>query len=151
MADWIFQGNPRHYDLDASVAASREHWWGTPRYRDRMAIGDRVWLQVVGPKNPGIYYIATIVSATYEHPVQPGQPAYARWRTDIRVDYRITPPLLRSELLDDATLGSFRPFHGFQGSNVPVPPDIAAALSERAAPRLVALPRADEGDQPSTG
>jgi len=21
MADWIFQGNPRHYDLDASVAA----------------------------------------------------------------------------------------------------------------------------------
>jgi hypothetical protein len=38
MADWIFQGNPRHYDLDAMVAASREHWWGTPRYRDRMAV-----------------------------------------------------------------------------------------------------------------
>jgi hypothetical protein len=31
MADWIFQGNPRHHDLDALVAASREHWWGTPR------------------------------------------------------------------------------------------------------------------------
>jgi hypothetical protein len=31
MADWIFQGNPRRYDLDASVAASREQWWGTPR------------------------------------------------------------------------------------------------------------------------
>ena len=30
--------------------------------------------------------------------VKPGEPAYARWRTDIRVDYRITPPLLRSEL-----------------------------------------------------
>ena len=80
-------------------------------------------------------------STTSTHPVQPGEPAYARWRTDIRVDYRIRPPLLRSELLDDATLGSFRPFHGFQGSNVPVPPDIAAALSERAAPRLVTLPR----------
>jgi len=53
MADWIFQGNPRHYDLDASVTASREQWWGTPRYRDRMAVGDRVWLQVVGPgSNP---------------------------------------------------------------------------------------------------
>jgi hypothetical protein len=34
MADWIFQGNPRYYDLDASVTASREQWWGTPRYRD---------------------------------------------------------------------------------------------------------------------
>ena len=62
---------------------------------------------------------------------------------------RSTPPLLRSELLDDATLGSFRPFHGFQGSNVPVPPDIAAALAERAASRLVTLPRPGEGGHPA--
>jgi len=91
MADWIFQGNPRHYNLDALVTAAREQWWGTPHYRDRMAVGDRVWLQVVGPKDPGIYYAATIVSQTYEHPVQP--------------------------------------------------PDIAAALAARAAPRLEPLPR----------
>jgi hypothetical protein len=141
MADWIFQGNPRHYDLDATVAASREQWWGTPRYRDRMAVGDRVWLQVVGPKDPGIYYTATIVSQTYEHPVQPSDPAHFRWRTDIRFDYRIRPPLLRSELLKDVQLGSFRPFRGFEGSNVPVPPDVAAALAARAAPRLEPLPR----------
>ena len=149
MTDWIFQAGAQEHDLDASIAASPERWWGTPRYRDRIAVGDRVWVQETGPHHPGIYYVATIVSATYEHTVQPGEPAYARWRTDIRVDYRITPPLLRSELLDDATLGSFRPFHGFQGSNVPVPPAIAAALSERAAPRLVTLPRSDEGGHPA--
>src|SRR5262249_62386725 len=97
------------------------------------------------PHLPGLIYGSTILSATNEPPRQPGEPAYARWRTDIRVDYRIRPPLLRSELLDDATLGSFRPFHGFQGSNVPLPPDIAAALSERAAPRLVTLPRPGRG------
>src|SRR6201987_5033429 len=119
MADWIFQGNPRHYDLDAAVTASREQWWGTPRYRDRMAVGERVWLQVVGPKDPGIYYAATIVSETYERPV----------------------PLLRSELFEDVQLGSFRPFRGFQVSNVPIPPDVAAALAARAAPRLEPLPR----------
>ncbi len=141
MADWIFQGNPRrHSDLDASVAASRERWWGTPRYRDRMAVGDRVWLQIVGPKAPGIYYIAVIVSETYEHHVQPSDPAHFRWRTDIRFDYRIRPPLLRSELLEDGQLGSFRPFRGFQGSNVPVPPEVAAALAARAGPRLEPLP-----------
>jgi len=37
MADWIFQGNPRRHDLDALVTASRERWWGTPRYRDRVS------------------------------------------------------------------------------------------------------------------
>jgi hypothetical protein len=104
-----------------------------------MAVGDRVWLQVVGPKDPGIYYVATIVSETYEHPVQPSDPAHFRWRTDIRFDCRLRPPLLRSELLEDVRLGSFRPFRGFQGSNVPVPPDVAAALAARAAPRLEPL------------
>jgi hypothetical protein len=142
MADWIFQGNPRHHDLDALVAASPEQWWGTPRFRDQMAVGERVWLQVVGPKDPGIYYVATIVSKTYEHAVQPSDPGHFRWRTDIRFDGRILPPLLRSELLDDVQLGSFRPFRGFQGSNVPVPPDVAAALAARAAPRLEPLPLA---------
>ena len=38
MADWIFQGSPREHDLDAGIAASPEQWWGTPRYRDRMAV-----------------------------------------------------------------------------------------------------------------
>jgi hypothetical protein len=140
MADWIFQDSPKDHNLDASIAASPQRWWGTPRYRDEIAIGDRVWLQVTGPHNPGLYYVATITSKAYEHPLQEGEPGFAHWRTDIRVDYHIDPPLLRTELLEDATLGSFRPFHGFQGSNVPVPPDIATALSERAAPRLVALP-----------
>jgi hypothetical protein len=143
MADWIFQGNRQHYDLDAALNASREQWWGTPRYRDRMAVGDRVWLQVVGPKHPGIYYVATIVSETYEHPVQPSDPGHFRWRTDIRFDYRICPPLLRLELLEDVQLASFRPFRGFQGSNVLVPADVAAALAARAAPRLEPLPGED--------
>jgi hypothetical protein len=139
MADWIFEGSPRNYDLEAAVASSREQWWGTPHFRDQMAVGDRVWLQVVGLKDPGIYYIATITSPTYEHEVEASEPRHFRWRTDIRFDYRVEPPLLRTELEADAELGSFRPFRGFEGSNVPVPPEIASALAARAASRLQAL------------
>jgi hypothetical protein len=140
MTDWIFQGNGKRHELDAAIAASRLHSWRTPRYRDRTAAGDRVWLQVVGRDEPGIYYVATITAPTYEDPEwHDGGSAYGRWRTDVRFDYRIDPPLLRVELLATAGLNSFRPFRGFQGSTVPVPPDIAAALQERAAPRLEAL------------
>jgi hypothetical protein len=140
VTDWIFQGNPqRGHDLHAAVAASRRQWWSTPRYRNRTAAGDRVWLQIVGRNRPGIYYVATIMSPTYEHPGQPPDLTHGRWRTDIRFDYRITPPLLRLELLGDPELGSFRQFRGFQGSTVPVPPDVATALWERSAPRLEAL------------
>jgi len=86
MADWIFQDSARDHDLDARIAASPQRWWGTPRYRDRIAVGDRVWIQVTGPHHPGLYYVATAASKVYEHPGQPGEPTYARWRTDIRVD-----------------------------------------------------------------
>jgi hypothetical protein len=140
MADWIFQGNSKQHDLHAAIAASRLHSWRTPRYRERTAAGDRVWLQVAGRHEPGIYYLATITAATYEDPEwRDGDSPYARWRTDVRFDYRIDPPLLRAELLASAGLASFRPFRGFQGSTVPLPDDIATALRTRAAPRLDAL------------
>ena len=137
MTDWIFQGNGKHHDLDAAIGASRLRSWRTPRYRDRTAAGDRVWLQVVGRRDPGIYYVATITAPTYEDPDwRDGDSASARWRTDVRFQYRIDPPLLRAELLAAGALASFRPFRGFQGSTVPVPADVAAALQKRAAPRL---------------
>ncbi len=140
MTDWIFQGNRTRYELDAALAASRLHSWRTPRYRDRTAAGDRVWLQIVGRKDPGIYYLATITAPTYSDPEwHDNGSAAARWRTDIRFDYRIDPPLLRVELMATAGLASFRPFRGFQGSTVPLPTDIAAALQDRAAPRLEPL------------
>jgi hypothetical protein len=137
MTDWIFQGRGEYDDLDDAITAGRLRWWRTPRYRDLTAAGDRVWLQVAGRNQPGIYYVATITAPTYENPDwHEGDRPSARWRTGIRFDYRIDPPLLRSELLAIAELASFRPFRGFQGSTVPVPADIAAALSRRAAPRL---------------
>ena len=42
-------------------------------------------------------------------------------------------------MLSDPELGAFRPFHGFQGTNAPLPPDVASRLLELAAPRFVAL------------
>jgi hypothetical protein len=140
VTDWLFQGNAKQYDLESGLAAKRLHSWRTPRYRSLAAAGDPVWLQVVGRNEPGIYYLATITSPTHEDPGwHPGDSAYARWRTEIRFDYRIDPPLLRVELLATARLAAFRPFRGFQGSTVPVPGDIAAELHKRAAPRLAAL------------
>lgn len=135
MADWIFQANPKRYDVHAAVARSRRDSWNTPRYRDRIAVKDRVWLQIVGPDRPGIYYLATVMSPPHESP----EDEFGPWHTDIRWDDRIDPPLARPELVDDPVLQSFWAFRGFQGSNVPVPAEIASRLMELARPRLVGL------------
>jgi len=137
MTDWIFQGNRGQEDLEAALAGSRLRSWRTPRYRDLGAVGDRVWVQLVGRKDPGLYYVGVITAPTHEDPEwHPGDSPYARWRTDVRFVYRLDPPLLRSELRAAAGLSAFRPFGGFQGSTVPVPADVAAALFERARSRL---------------
>jgi hypothetical protein len=91
MADWIFQGNPQRYNLHAAIAASCDQWWSTPRYRHQIAVSDRVWLQIVGRDRPGIYYVATVMTPTYESPGHTSKTAYGRWRTGIRFDYRIEP------------------------------------------------------------
>jgi hypothetical protein len=135
VADWIFQANPKRYDVHAAVARSSQECWNTPRYRDRIALNDRVWLQIVGSDRPGIYYLATIVSLPYETP----EDDFGPWHTDFRWDYRIDPPLARPELVNDPAFQSFWAFRGFQGTNVPVPPEIASRLMELAQPRLVGL------------
>jgi hypothetical protein len=80
-----------------------EHPWNSPRYRDRIALNDRVWLQIVGPDRPGIYYLATIVSLPCESPEE----EFGPWHTDIRWDYRIDPPLARPELVNDPAFSRF--------------------------------------------
>src|ERR1700761_528755 len=98
MTDWIFQGSGKNkrYDLEAALAESPLRSWRTPRDRDRGAGGDSVWVQVVGRDAPGIYYLATVLGSPHEDPEwQVDDSPYARWRTDIRVEYRIDPPLLR--------------------------------------------------------
>ena len=87
MTDWIFQANPKRYDVHAAVARSSQDWWNTPRCRDRIALNDRVWLQIVGRDRPGIYYLATIASLPYESPegeFGPGTPTSGGITASIR-------------------------------------------------------------------
>lgn len=129
MADWIFQAD---HPVDDEVTERRVHWWNTPHHRRDIAVDDRVWLQVSGRHNPGLYYVAKVVHPVYESTEieYPERPSFGRWRTDIRFECRIVPPLLRSELREDRELASFRPFYGFQGSNRPVPEAISSRLLE---------------------
>jgi len=137
MSDWIVQANPNMYDLHAAVERSRADWWRTPKYRKQISVGDRIWLQIVGPQDPGIYYIASFTSVPYEKPDSESGP----WHSDIQYDYRIQPPLLRVEALDDAVLGQFRPLRGFQGTMAPVPDEIVARLLHLTESRRVPLDR----------
>ena len=103
-----------------------------------IAVGDRAWLQIVGPHDPGIYYIASITSVPYET----SESEFGRWRSDIRYDFRVEPPLLRVEAAADPVLAMFAPLRGFQGTLARVPNEIVARLEQLTEGRRVPLDRA---------
>lgn len=63
MATWIFQGNPKIFDIDDYVSRYPELiYWRTPRYAKKIAIGDRVFLWRSG-QNSGAIAIGSVVEA----------------------------------------------------------------------------------------
>ncbi|WP_438026352.1 EVE domain-containing protein [Sorangium sp. So ce233] len=136
MATWIFQGNPRTFDVDGYLRATPIIVWSVRQrhFAARIATGDRVfiWRSQGGEREPG-----GIVAAGYvlEPPrEQPSDAAgapfwrtpptkYDELRTPIRIERHATNPkeIVRREwLVDDPVLGDLRILKLASGTNYAV-------------------------------
>ena len=60
---WIFQGNPEIYDLETYLESYPELiYWRTPKYADRIAVGDRAYIWRSGD-DAGAIAVGTVVEA----------------------------------------------------------------------------------------
>ena len=59
---WIFQANPKFYDIDAALADLREMSWSVNQYKQSITAGDAVFLWKSGPE-AGIVASATVLTA----------------------------------------------------------------------------------------
>lgn len=59
---YLFQGNPKYYDMDAYLATHPYIYWRCPTYKDKIKIGDRAILWRAG-KGAGMIAIGEIVEA----------------------------------------------------------------------------------------
>ncbi len=62
MADWIFQANPKHYDIVAALSQLDEIAWRVPQHTGDVQKGDGVFLWRSG-KEAGIVGIGTVAAA----------------------------------------------------------------------------------------
>jgi hypothetical protein len=69
---WIFQGNPKWFDIDGFLATSPARaFWTVSRYKDEIAVGDRVFLWRSVGKGDGVSGIvaeATVISPAVPRP-----------------------------------------------------------------------------------
>ena len=67
MPSWIFQGNPKIYDLTAAVRALKEETWLVQQHRAEIRVGDRVYLWESGPE-AGIVAVAEVLDEVSDRP-----------------------------------------------------------------------------------
>ena len=100
---WIFQGNPKVFDVDTYVSASKIISWNIrqPRYKDKIKLNDEVFIWRSNGKKPGgiIAYSKVVREAYFDGEID---------NVDLEIlEYRLTKEsgmLLRDDLKNDISM-----------------------------------------------
>lgn len=124
MTVWIFQANPKRYDLLADWIDGKVRSWAANQHREAMNDGDLVLFRLSG-RSAGLYATGTVKSTCYKKPNEFGD-----WKVDVRYDRLITPPILRAETEAIAAAHDFKPLMGREATNFVVPDRVADLLTD---------------------
>ncbi len=154
---WIFQANPKQFDLVRELearAVGELDWWNAAQRHEWMRPGDIVLLWASG-KQSGVYAVGILTGAAFEHEaseVRPDAEAYERvpWRVEFRYVAILKGPVLRSEIVRDPQLQSLNIVRSPQGTNSRVDSTLWPTLRARLAEALARGGRGDLADVPDT-
>jgi MoxR-like ATPase len=124
---WIFQGNPKYFQMDAYLESRREFSWTVNQHAADIKTGDRVYIWRAG-ENSGIVAVAEAISDVSVQPddfsgywIEAPKDNDKRDRVRLRLlELRTRNTLLRSELR--LKLPDLRIISSPQGTNFPITP-----------------------------
>ncbi|HEX3945154.1 MAG TPA: restriction endonuclease [Rhizomicrobium sp.] len=110
--DWVFQFNPKRFDLAALLERGEaSDWWAMNQGRADVSPGDQVYFWQTGV-DARLLALGQVVSPAYEK-----ESEYGRFRVDVGYRFKIVPPLTRAEALQNPILRQFGLFKGAMGTN----------------------------------
>ena len=135
--DWIFQSNPKYYDLPAAVGELSEIPWSVKQNADQIHVGDTVYLWESGSK-AGIVAVSHVVtepamlSGEDDRAFHRDKQRFAsdELRVRVRIDNVLPQRILRSTLLDDPILKDLLIIRRPQGTNFKLTDEQAAELEK---------------------
>ena len=143
---WIFQANPKYYDIDTALASLREMSWSVNQYKQSIKPGDSAFLWKSGA-DAGILAAATVLTLPSIMEQDGLQFAIQADKFDkglrvrLQIDDVYPVPLSRSVLL--AALPDLAILQSPQGTNFAVTPEEAATIR-----KMLATDRGDEDEVP---
>ena len=134
--DWIFQANPKRYDISAAILKGTDRNWAMNQHRDLVSVGDRIFFWESGP-DAKLMAVGRVASPVYQRE----ESQFGKYAVDVTYEARIEPPLKREEILSGtAPLASYKPFEWLMGTNHPIKDlEVIQKLEQAIQPRLVVL------------
>ncbi|QRM36056.1 MrcB family domain-containing protein [Microvirga sp. VF16] len=135
---WIFQGNPKLFDMDGAIKSLTEVTWTVPEKGKRPNIGDSAFLWRAG-RDAGIIATATVISEASQIENGPEELPYLidtdrfagpKLRVRIRIDQRLSTTLLRSTIAAEPRLSDLMILRFANYSTFSLPQNHAEALRE---------------------
>lgn len=131
-AHWLFQGNPKRYDLKERLIPEQVEQWLVSRYATRIIAGDTVWFWRSGER--ALYGWGEVLEEPH------AMPGLSGIRAPIRYAARFDPPIPLDELLKEPRLGALMVVRAPQGTNFAITAGEAMALIELAARKEFIVP-----------
>lgn len=128
---WIFQANPRIYDIEKAMTKIQDISWSISRFKERVKVGDKVYIWVAG-KESGI--IATAVITSSPAMIQQSAEDLAFYikpelqnselpRVNIRIQSIVSPKLTKENIKQYAILKELHIIKHPNGTNFYVSPE----------------------------
>lgn len=130
---WVFQANPKLYDLVTSLETDRLRCWTVTAHKDKIKPGDKVMIRATGD-NAGIYALAEIESEPHE---SDGADDSELWKVEdragLKADIKVTDNIVKNpikidSLSDHPILKNLK--GGYQGTNFAATKEEFDAISE---------------------
>ena len=141
---WIFQANPRIFDLkarlqevnEAGIEADNIEEWTVSRYESQMQAGDIALIWKAG-QNAGIYATAELTGTFFDRPPETSSTKESERATELRYTEVLSQPILKEDLLEHPALRHMQIIRIPQGTNFPVTEQEWAALQQMLSERAV--------------
>jgi hypothetical protein len=153
-SSWIFQANPKFYDIDQAVINLEKMAWLVATHKDRIAPGDEVFIWKSGTDG-GILAEATVLATpammeeseeSMRFVIDSEKFNGPQLRVPLRIDQALARPLSRSVLKEDPRLEDLSILKFSQGTNFPVTEEQAMVIHE-----LMKANPGDEDEIPDAG
>lgn len=135
---WIFQANPKYYNIREAVKHLKRIRWSVKQHKDEIHTGDKAFIWVCGD-NAGVIARGKILSDPAEMEKLPEEQVFDTkdsapsmgLRVDIEVEEVFETPVLRSDLQNDPVFRSMSILKVPNSTNFALTDQEAAALEEK--------------------